>query len=202
LTLTAESPEVFAMATRTTRFTMSRRNELARQKGFVSYSQQRRFGREVDNGTALEALPPAAREVRQAALDALALARRERIDVGAAAERQGVAVEAVRWWTGDAATKVSGRWRPASADRLYRPMYVYSGGNMVPVDVRGSKVASKIGAYHSAVQHYLRTGDSTRLGRFSGARVGGVELETDLDVLDELGRRGEFDFESIYRMVD
>ena len=81
-------------------------------------------------------------------------------------------------------------------------MFVYSAGRTEPVDVRGDKVGSAIGAYHSAIQHYVNTGDSSRLAKFTGTSVGGVELETDLDVIHELARRGSFTFESIYRMVE
>ena len=179
-------------------YPMSRRNALAQARGFASYGQQRRFSSNVDNRQALEALPPGAREARQDSLDVLAVARREGIDVATAAGRLGVSVDSVAWWAGNSLRG----GKAAAADRMFRPMYVYSAGQVVPVDVRGSRVASTIGAYHSAVQHYLSRGDASRLGAFSGKRVGGVELETDLDVIDELARRGEFDFESLYRMVE
>lgn len=174
---------------------MSRRNALSRARGFTSYAQQRRYSPEVENRGALEALPPSAREARQASLDAVAAVRREGIDLATAARRYGTTPEAVAWWTGTT------RGGVAAADRLFRPMYVYSAGQVAPVDVRGSRVASTIGSYHSAVQHYLNHGDASRLQAFTGTRVAGVELETDLEVIDELARRGEFDFDSIYRMV-
>ena len=80
-------------------------------------------------------------------------------------------------------------------------MFVYSSGQIVPVDVRGSRSASTVGRYHAAIHRYLTTGDEHDLAQFRGLKVAGVELETDLDVIDTLARRGEFDFESIYRMV-
>jgi hypothetical protein len=182
-------------------FSMGRRNQLARDRGFRTYAQQRRFDRSIDNRTKLAALPERASETRQASLDALATARREGIDLASAAEREGITVEALSWWVGDALHRQGGALVPRKGDRLFRPMYAYSGGRVVDLDLRGSDAASTIGAYHSAVQHYLHHSDPSRLARFAGKRVGGVELETDLDVIDELARRGEFDFESIYRMV-
>jgi hypothetical protein len=107
----------------------------------------------------------------------------------------------VSWWAADAVTGSGRAVRVTGADRMFRSMYVYSGGRAVSIDVRGSKVASLIGRYHSAVQHYLNTGDEQRLRRLTGVSVGGVELETDLDVINDLARRGSFDFESIYRTV-
>lgn len=84
---------------------------------------------------------------------------------------------------------------------MYRRLGVYSGGRSVAVDVRGSRAASVVGEYHNAVRHYLTTGDESQLRRFAGKRVGGVELEADPDVLDEMARRGLFSFDSIYRAV-
>jgi hypothetical protein len=149
----------------------------------------------------LRALPAGTREIRQRALDAIALARREGIGIQAAARREGVSVDAVLWWSEGSARRAGRGFSLGSADRLYRSMYVYSDGRAVSLDLRGSRVASKVGAYHSAVRRYLETGDSVPLGHFRGVSIGGVELETDLDVLDGMARRGEFDLESIYREV-
>ncbi len=183
-------------------FSYGRRNELARQRGFSSYAQQRKFSATVRNRTQLAALPPDAREARQQALDVLAVARRDGIDLGEAARRQHVSVQATVWWLGDAAHKSGGRWRPSGGDRMFRAMFFYSAGRKAPVDVRGAKAASDIGRYHAAVRSYVHNNDPSGLAAFTGKSVGGMEFETDLDVLDELGRRGEFDFDSIYRMVD
>ena len=109
---------------------------------------------------------------------------------------------AVRWWAPDAVVRSNGSLQVTSGDRMYRSMYIYSAGSAVTVDVRGSKVASLVGQYHAAIKRYLEHGDEAALLRFKGKMVGGFELEADLDVIDELARRGGFDFESIYRMVD
>jgi hypothetical protein len=183
-------------------YSTARRNELAEQRGFRSYGEQRRYSANIQNRSALEKLPASAREVRQAALDVKAEALRTGADIAELAAREGITVDAVRWWTVGAVRRKGGKLTVAAGDRLFRPMYVYSAGRVEQVDVRGSKVASQIGGYHSAIQHYLNTGDSSRLARFRGVMVAGVELETDLDVIDELARRGGFTFESIYRMVD
>ncbi len=180
---------------------MVRRNALARERGFASYSEQRRTSHTVSNRADWAALPPGAQQARSDALNVVALARREGIPIADAARSEGVALNVVSWWAGDAIANKRGGWHATVADRLFRPMYVYSAGQAVSVDVRGSHTASNIGRYHSAIRHYLMTGDDSRLARFTGQRVGGVELETDPDVIDELARRRRFDFESIYRMV-
>ena len=178
-----------------------RRNELARQRGFVNYYQQRKYRRDITTRADLGALPPGAQERRQLALDAVAKARREDTTIEAAAF-PFLEPQAVAYWAPGAVTRSGGQLRPTTADRLYRPMYLYSNGARHDIDVRGSKAASMVGRYHSAIGRYVSTGDMSGLQALSGVRVGGFELETDPDVIDQLARRGMFDFESIYRMVD
>ena len=86
-------------------------------------------------------------------------------------------------------------------DRLHRAMYIFSGGEIVPVTVRGSRKASEVSAYHHAVRYYLDTGLTDRLRPFVGKTVDGVEYDTDPDVLDEIARRGQLSIESIYQLV-
>jgi hypothetical protein len=129
------------------------------------------------------------------------LARRTGIDLEEAARREGVTVEAAQWWAPTAIGRDASGWFVTATDQMYRPMYVYSQGAIVEVDTWDSQVASDVGSYHAAIRDYLETGDDRRLTRFHGIQIGGIELETDLDVLDDIARRGGFDFESIYRMV-
>lgn len=180
---------------------MNRRNQLARERGFRNYAEQRRHDRNITNQIKLSDLPAKAQQQRHVALDALATARREGVSLEQASRREGITPQAVAWWTGDAVTRSGGTWQVTGADRLLRPMYIYSDGQRVHTTVRGSRIASDIGRYHSAVGHYLNTGDDSRLRRFRGVTIQGVELETDPDVIDDLARRGVFEFESIYRMV-
>ena len=179
---------------------MVRRNELARERGYISYAQQRKYGHHVSNRADLDALPAEARQARERALEAVAKARREGVSIDDAAFAS-IEPQAVAFWAPGAVTKSGNRWIVSTADRLYRSMYVYSNGAKRAIDVRGSKMASAVGRYHSAIGRYLATGDMSGLQSFAGARVSGVELETDPDVLDSLSRRGVFEFESIYRMV-
>jgi hypothetical protein len=109
--------------------------------------------------------------------------------------------ESVAWHAREGVQRQGRGWVVRPADRLYRPMRVYSGGAIVPVDVRGSRKASEVAAYHLAVHHYLSQGDDSRLRAFAGKTVAGVEYETDLDILNEMVRRGEIGVESIYRLV-
>ena len=127
--------------------------------------------------------------------------RRSNLSLNAAARKAKTTPETVRRYAGANLTLRNQRWQAVIADRAVRHMYVFSGGQLVNVDVRGSRKASEVSGYFSAVNHYLTTGDDSRLQPFVGKTVAGYEYETDLDAIDEIGRRGELSIESIYRSV-
>jgi hypothetical protein len=156
----------------------------------------------VRNAREERALRPASREARARSLEALALARRENLTMRTAARRTGVSMGTVRRYAGSALEKdVFGRLVPKDADRLYRRVHVIGPQGDLWIDTRGSKAATTIGEYWNAVRHYLGSGDDRPLERFRGQRVGGVELETEPDVIDELARRGEVSFEDLYELA-
>lgn len=177
-----------------------RRNELAKLRGFSSYGQQRRSSPQIRNDKDLGALPPDAREQRERSLRALSEARNNpNLSLTEAAASAGTSVEAISYFAGPALERRDGRLSVKSGDRLYRSMKINSGGQTVIVDVRGSRKATLVAEYHLAVNQYLATGEVEGLRRFEGKSVGGRTLETNPDVLDDLGRRGELNNESIYK---
>lgn len=179
-----------------------RRNELARKRGFRSRAQERNAPRRISNMADLELLPLPAREERARSLKAVSIMRENPgMDLADAAFRAGTTPESVRWHVGEALDRRGSEWVATGGDRLYRPMIVYSGGAVVPIDVRGSRKASEVSAYHAAVRHYLDTGDEDPLRHFVGKTVAGVEYETDPNFLDEMARRRQLDVESIYQLV-
>jgi hypothetical protein len=121
--------------------------------------------------------------------------RRAGLDLESAAAEYSMRPEEVRQW---APLAFSAEGDLISYDWQWRPMKVYSGGRVIVVDVSNSIDASNIGRYHAAVRHYLHTGDGSHLVPFEGWSVNGIEVDTDLDVLDEMARQGVFDFDSIY----
>lgn len=87
---------------------------------------------------------------------------------------------------------------------LVRPMLVPTVDGLMTLDVRDSRTASRIGAYHNAVKIYLDTGNDRALRRFSGRR-GGVTVGkrfypfiTDTSILDRLADAGELGFDDLY----
>lgn len=67
--------------------------------------------------------------------------------------------------------------------------------------------ASEIGRYWNAIERYESGEDAHALDEFAGVMVLDVEtgrrygLETDPEVVEELGRRGELSFEHIYESL-
>jgi hypothetical protein len=113
--------------------------------------------------------------------------------------RQGVRVSraSVRRYFGHDLERGPGGWIvPKLSDRSYHgDLRVISTEGVLPRSLRGSGARRLVAEHANAVKAYLRGDDpdGEGLGPFSGRRVGGVELETDRDQLDELWRQGELD---------
>jgi hypothetical protein len=159
-----------------------------------------RFGRtrQVTGPAGWRRLPEASKDARHRALDALARMRAEGLTLTAAAADAGTTPATVRRYAGTALTRDGGLWRASPADRLYRRMAVYGPHGRVDVDVRGSRAASLIGRHANAIGRYLATGDPSYLAPFIGTRIGGVELLTDPNRIEQLAARRELDIDDIY----
>lgn len=182
----------------------AQRDPRARAAGFRSYRDQRRHGGAnaagVRNDKELSQLPPNARDERRRVFRAVSEVRTDGLTLAQAARRNGTSIDAMRFW---APGVVGPNGMVTKADRLWRPMWGIDEvtQRVVPVDVRGSRVATRLSAYGRAVDHYLVTGDDGPLRAFEGVRIAGVELETNTDVIDYLATIGEISFETIYRDV-
>ena len=71
-----------------------------------------------------------------------------------------------------------------------------------PATVRGSKQASQLGRYMSAVGKYLRTGDVDGLAEFEGQSISGHVLITDADLLSSLAQAGALTLDEIYAVPE
>jgi hypothetical protein len=180
-----------------------RRNQLAQQRGFTSYAQQRRATRNPSSEAQLKALPEEARARRAEALDVISKARRLGITAAEAAVRDHVPLSAVVWWGEGALDKPRSRSpRVRKADRLLRAHPLAVDGEVQWITTRGSRAARTAIEARKAQQAYLdgERGAERALARFRGRRVGGHVIETDPAVLDEIGRRGDFgDIAEMYR---
>jgi hypothetical protein len=182
----------------------ARRNELARERGFLNYYEQAKAPRRITGYSSLARLPDAAQLRRKDALRVVSLMRREGLELAAAARREHVPRHVVTYYAREALTGTSGSSGVRRADRMYRRMTIVSGGQVIDVDVRGSQQASVVSDYwNTGVHPYLEPyADDTGLLRMRGVSIGGFELETDLEILDELARRGLLDVDAIYRLAE
>jgi len=179
-----------------------RRNELARARGFRSRAEERKAPRRIKNAGDLNLLPDNAREQRRRSLQTVALMRENpALSLDQAAKQTGATPTSVHWYADGALQREVSGSSATRGDRLYRPMFVNSNGEVVPVDVRGSRKASELSRYHFAVEHYLATGDDIPLLQFAGKSVGGLPYEIDGTVLEEMARRGQLNIDSIYQLV-
>jgi hypothetical protein len=97
----------------------------------------------------------------------------------------------------------NGRYVAKGYDRLLRVIRVVSTNGLQEVATRDSRQATKAGKHSAWVDHYLRTGDASRVPEFDGQEIVDLNgnrftLLTDLDEIDRLGSAGEFSFETLY----
>ena len=95
-----------------------------------------------------------------------------------------------------------GRTQPTRADRRRRDMLVPTSRGTIPVVIQGSRQASQLGRYMSAVGRYLRTGNTEALDKFQGQSIAGHPLITDPEVLSSLAQAGALQLDEIYAMPE
>jgi len=143
-------------------------------------------------------LRPTERQARHRAFDALREMRISDLSLTAASRRAGTTPETVRRYAGSSLTQTGRRYQAKQSDRDYQRMAVLSTEGLVDVDVRGSAKRSLVARHWNAVRHFGATGDIYQLRRFAGRFVGGFELASDPDDVEEYLARGEPDFDDIY----
>lgn len=183
------------------------RNALARAKGFPSWRQQQRAPKAVRTEAAYAVLKPAERQAHGRALDALNLMRTRGLTTKQAAREARTTVEVVQKYAGSAIRKEGRRNVAAPDDRLLRRMRLPTGSGVVTIDVTRGRTASTLGRYGSAIERFLKTGDTGRLREFRGksvrAQKRGYRLfsDRDLDTLYQLAGAGELAFEDLYELT-
>jgi hypothetical protein len=119
----------------------------------------------------LPTMSPRTDAARGRALDALALTRREHLSLTRASRDVHTDPRTVRRYAGRAFRKEGRRWKPRSFDRIPRAMRILTDEGPMLVVVRDSRTASLLAEHSNAVQHYLHTGDTSRLKRLRRRRV-------------------------------
>jgi hypothetical protein len=125
--------------------------------------------------------------------------RRTGASLSAAAREEHIDPRTVRKYVkGD----LRGRGQPTKSDRRYRNMMIPTTLGNTPVRVRGSRQASQLGRYMSAVSTYLRTGDMEQLAEFDGKSIGEHILIADPDILSSLAQAGALTLDEIYALPE
>ena len=132
-------------------------------------------------------------------LHVLARMRRTGASVTAAAREEHIDPRTVRKYLKG---ELRRRGRATRADRRKRDMLIPTALGNAPVSVRGSKQASQLGRYMSAVGKYLRTGDAEVLAEFEGQSIDGHPLITDADILSSLAQAGALTLDEIYAVPE
>ena len=138
-------------------------------------------------------------ETYNRSLHVLARMRRTGTSLTAAAREERIDPRTVRKHL---RAELCGRAKPTKADRRKRGMLVPTTLGNSPVTVRGSKQASQLGRYMSAVGKYLRTGDVDGLAEFEGQSIAGHVLITDPALLSSLAQAGALTLDEIYAVPE
>lgn len=170
------------------------RNALAQAKGHKSWHEQQRAAKKV-TPKSFGTLRPSAKQARARALDALAKTRKG-ASLTRAAREAGTTVNTVQRYAGEQLRRERGRVLANPSDRLFRVMNIITTeGVEESVALRSSRQASLVGEHANAVKHFLATGDDEPLRKFTNVKVAGRQLETRPEVLEELGRVSELEYE-------
>ena len=90
------------------------------------------------------------------------------------------------------------------SDKIPREMLISENGKEIPIIVKNSKDASKIGRYHNAKRQFLESGDSSSLKKFEKIRIKDIDgkshqFETSPKKIIEIeDRKEEPEFFDIY----
>jgi len=101
--------------------------------------------------------------------------------------------------------KSKGKWIAKSQDKISRVMGIYENGQQKWIEIKDSRIASRIGKYNSAVNQFLRTGNEDILKQFIKPfkdNKGNLHFfETDPDKLNEIAEsQEEPEFYEIYKI--
>jgi hypothetical protein len=121
-----------------------------------------------------------------------------------AARQAETTTRTVRKYVSRALTHRAGHFHAKPSDGLERRLRFLTVRGIIELTVRSSRTATRIAVYSNAVDHYLRTGDTSLLRPFRGktVRAGkvGYPFLTDPRTLNRLAHAGEVSFEDLYAL--
>lgn len=145
-------------------------------------------------------LPKRSQAARDRAFQALA-AIRHGASISRAARENGVTPRTIKRYVGAALVqdRPGGRIRPTKSDNLVRYLQIPGPDGPIEITARGSRAASEVAKYKSAVNRFLR-GDRTALADWHGKKLAGVELITAGNILIDQAEKGLLPY-ALYRSL-
>jgi|APSaa5957512535_1039671.scaffolds.fasta_scaffold58840_1 hypothetical protein len=142
-----------------------------------------------------DSLTPKQKHLREQSLDVLSKSRKSNKSISKLSKEKNIPLKTVLKHT-NAYKKINNRWTPKKFDRISRVMLFNESGKEISIETRDSRIASKIGKYHSAVGEYLNTGNAKKLNKFKNKSIkdtqGNIHIfETDLEKIVEIKQRKE-----------
>jgi hypothetical protein len=156
------------------------------------------------------AIPRNSREAlaKERALAVLGFMRHNNVSLTAAAKAERIDPRTVRRYVGSAIVRTGQRktYRAKPHDRFTRPLNFLTAQGEIPILVRGSRAASKIGEYLNAIKRSRNSGDISAIVKFRKKTIRALdgsrhEFLTDTNALDRLADAGLLEIEGLYRVT-
>jgi hypothetical protein len=159
---------------------MARKRPARRKRPSEGTSRARNTKSGFREATVPTRLSERSKAARDRALHALAAMRRDpKLTITEAAKLYNVSSRTMRSRLPLAfdQDRAGGRIRPTPSDHELRQLQIPGPNGPIEVNANGSKEASELAAYKSAVNRFLR-GERNALAPWHGKKIGGVELVT------------------------
>jgi hypothetical protein len=170
---------------------------MTKRKGRRKQRQPRKTSSPNVSNASLSRRGELARDHSMSALRAM----RHGTSASRAARENGVSLRTLKQYAGGALVqdRPGGRFRATKSDRLVRYLQIPGPHGPVEIKVRGSRAASEVARYKSAVNRFLG-GDRHALAKWHGKKIAGVELITAGNILVDQADKGLLPY-ALYRSL-
>lgn len=140
-------------------------------------------------------LTPKQKLLRERSLEVLSESRNGKKSLSKLSSEKNIPIKTVLRHT-NAFKKINNRWIPKKFDRISRVMLFNESGKETSIETRDSRIASKIGKYHSAIGEFLNTSNAKKLNKFKNKSIKDTQgnkhvFEIDLEQIIEIKQRKE-----------